>query len=88
MNSKILFLVLFIIGNFQVGAYAQGNLLITPTRLVFKENNIKEIINLVNSGNEIETYVVSFVERRMNEDGSFIVVTEPDPGQNFCKTIP
>ncbi|PQB06745.1 hypothetical protein BST83_05935 [Polaribacter filamentus] len=85
MNSKILFLILFITVNFQVKVYAQGNLLITPTRLVFEENNIKEVINLVNSGNEIETYVVSFVERRMNEDGTFTVVTEPDPDQNFAK---
>jgi len=85
MNNKILFLILFITGFFQLKTYTQGNLLITPTRLVFNKNKTKEIINLVNTGKKEETYVVSFVERSMNEDGSFTVVTEPEPGQNFAK---
>ena len=84
MNYRSLFVIALLIVFSQFKTSAQGELLITPTRVVFKPDNIKEIINLVNTSEKIETYSVSFVQRRMNEDGSFTVVTKPDPGQNFA----
>lgn len=85
MNYKTFFIITFLIVFVQFKSSAQGKLLITPTRVVFKPNNIKEVINLVNTGEKTETYSVSFVQRRMNEDGSFTVVTKPDAGQNFAE---
>lgn len=85
MHKKIYLLLLFTFGLLQSEIYAQGDLLITPTRIVFKKEKLKEIINLVNTGETSETYTVSFVERRMNEDGTFTVITDPDPGQNFAE---
>jgi P pilus assembly chaperone PapD len=84
MNYKTFYALIFLIGFVQFYICAQGQLLITPARVVFKTNNIKEIINLVNTGEKTESYTVSFVQRRMNEDGSFTEITEPDPDENFA----
>jgi len=67
-----------------VSAMAQGNLLITPRRVVFEGNKRSEELNLANTGKDTAKYNVSIVEYRMKEDGSFQEITEPDPGQNFA----
>jgi P pilus assembly chaperone PapD len=64
--------------------HAQGNLLITPRRVVFEGNKSSQEINLANTGQDSATYSVSFVQYRMNETGSFEQIEEPDPGQNFA----
>lgn len=63
---------------------AQGNLLITPRRVVFEGNLKTQELNLANTGLEPATYSVSFVQYRMKEDGSFEEINEPDPGQQFA----
>ena len=63
---------------------AQGNLLITPRRVVFEGNRRNQELNLANTGSDTETYNVSLVEYRMKDDGSFEEIQEPDPGQNFA----
>jgi hypothetical protein len=84
MKNKFLFLILIILGCSKVTSYAQGDLLITPNRVVFEGRERKEVINLLNIGKETTTFSVSFVQRRMNEDGSFTVITTPSPGQMFA----
>jgi P pilus assembly chaperone PapD len=63
---------------------AQGNLLITPRRVVFEGTKKNQELNLANTGSDTATYNVSLVEYRMKEDGSFEEIREPDPGQNFA----
>lgn len=63
---------------------AQGDLLITPNRVVFEGRKQKEELNLINTGKETTTFSVSFVQRRMHEDGSFENILEPDSGQMFA----
>jgi len=63
---------------------AQGNLLITPKRVVFEGSRRSMDLNLANIGNDTATYAISMVQIRMNEDGSFETITEPDPGQRFA----
>ena len=63
---------------------AQGDLMITPRRIVFEGNRDRQEITLANTGNDTARYTVSFVQYRMNEDGSFTQITEPDPGQLFA----
>jgi P pilus assembly chaperone PapD len=63
---------------------AQGNLLITPRRVVFEGNKRSEELNLANTGKDTAKYNVSFIEYRMKEDGTFEEITQPDPGQNFA----
>jgi P pilus assembly chaperone PapD len=80
--SIALVAVAFIIIPFR--SMAQGNLLITPRRVVFEGNLKTQELNLANTGKDTARYNVSIVQYRMKEDGSFIEITEPDPGQNFA----
>jgi hypothetical protein len=65
-------------------AVGQGNLLVTPRRVVF-EGKVKSLdLNLANIGQDSATYAISMVQIRMNEDGSFETITDPDPEQNFA----
>jgi hypothetical protein len=64
--------------------YAQGDLLITPTRVVFEGNKQKEELNLVNVGNDTAIYAASFVQYRMTADGGFVQIETPDSGQMFA----
>ncbi len=66
------------------GVKAQGNLLITPRRVVFDGSRRVQELNLANTGQDTATYNVSIVQYRMKEDGSFEEISEPDPGQNFA----
>jgi P pilus assembly chaperone PapD len=79
-HSIILLFILF----FTTSLFAQGDLLITPRRVVFEGNKRVEELNLSNTGTDTSTYNVSFVQYRMTEDGTFQEITEPDPGQNFA----
>ncbi len=63
---------------------AQGNLLITPRRVVFEGATKTQELNLANTGSDTARYNVSIVQYRMKEDGSFEEITQPDPGQNFA----
>ncbi len=63
---------------------AQGNLLVTPRRVVFEGNKNSQEINLANTGQDSATYAISFVEYRMTDDGRFEQIEEPDPGQKFA----
>ena len=76
------FLILLIISS--KGTIAQGDLMIYPKRVVFDGSKKSQEINLANSGKDTARYILSFVQIRMKEDGSFETITEPDPGQNFA----
>lgn len=65
-------------------ATAQGNLLITPKRVVFEGNKRSEDLSLANTGQDSATYVISFINIRMREDGSFDRIEKPDSGQLFA----
>ncbi|MDP3399316.1 MAG: hypothetical protein Q8S23_09275 [Bacteroidales bacterium] len=65
-------------------ANAQGNLLITPRRIVFDGTRRVMELNLANTGVDTARYNISLLHYRMNEDGTFTEITEPDPGQNFA----
>jgi P pilus assembly chaperone PapD len=64
--------------------HAQGNLLITPRRVVFDGSDRSFDLNLANTGKDTSTYAISIVQIRMNEDGSFENISEPDPDQRFA----
>jgi hypothetical protein len=69
---------------FPVNGSAQGDLLITPRRVVFEGSKRSVDLNLANTGNDTATYAISLVQIRMKEDGGFETITEPDPGQSFA----
>ena len=66
---------------------AQGDLLLFPKRLVFEDGKKSEIINLTNIGKDTATYRISFSQIRMNEDGGFENIVEPDTGQLFAESL-
>jgi len=76
--------LLFLSVIFTSGALAQGNLLITPRRVVFDGAKRVMELNLANTGQDTAKYNVSMIQYRMKEDGSFEEITQPDPGQNFA----
>jgi hypothetical protein len=63
---------------------AQGDLLISPVRVIFEGNKQKEEISLVNIGNDTTTYSVSFLQYNMTEDGKFELIENPGEGQMFA----
>jgi hypothetical protein len=68
----------------EINSFGQ-DLLIFPKRIVFEGTDRKtEIINLSNTGQDSVVYEVSFVQLRMNADGSFENIQEPDSGQLFA----
>jgi hypothetical protein len=86
LNSKsclLLFSVSIFILFFD-SAFAQGDLVVFPKRMVFEGRSKTQQINLTNIGKDSAAYNVSFVEFRMTELGSFEDVKEPDLGQKFA----
>lgn len=65
-------------------AYGQGNLLISPRRIVFDGSAKTQEINLANTGKDTARYLISVMEIRMTDDGGFEEILQPDEGQNFA----
>lgn len=89
-NAKTLTTLSFLLTGLFVSCFlpadlmAQGNLLVTPKRVVFEGSKKSEEINLANIGKDTATYIISVIQIRMNEDGSFERITKPDSAQNFA----
>lgn len=83
-TGRIKSLILAFILLFPLFAEAQGDLLITPRRVVFEGNKQIEEITLANTGQDTAYYSISFLQYYMSEDGSFEEITEPKPGQKFA----
>jgi len=85
-NNFVIFIsiviLISIISSAQV--VAQGNLLITPRRVVFEGQKRTQDFNLANTGLDTAKYNISVTNYRMREDGSFEEITTPDAGQNFA----
>jgi len=83
---RIIYLVYLILFSFicSNNSAAQGNLVVTPRRIVFDGTKRSLDLNLANIGQDTATYAISMVQIRMKEDGGFETITTPDPGQNFA----
>ena len=78
----LLFISFSILGSSQI--MAQGNLLISPHRVVFEGSKRVMEINLANTGQDSAKYNISFLQYRMTEDGAYEEITAPEPGLNFA----
>lgn len=85
-SKSIVFLLALAVfsGAVVLPAIAQGNLLVTPRRVVFDGSRRVMELNLANTGQDTARYNISFIQYRMTEAGNFEEITEPDPGQNFA----
>lgn len=69
---------------FSFHSFAQGDLIISPTRVVFDGKKPSQELNLVNNGKDTAAYTVSFVQKKMKEDGSFENIETQDSSQMFA----
>jgi hypothetical protein len=60
---------------------AQGDLLVTPKRLVFEGNLQKAELTLMNIGKDTATYSLSFRQYKMTEQGNLVLTDKQDSGQ-------
>jgi P pilus assembly chaperone PapD len=82
ISSKLIFA--FVLMSAASESLAQGNLLIMPRRVVFEGQKRSEELNLANIGKDSATYVISMIQVRMKDDGTFQQITAPDSGQQFA----
>jgi len=59
---------------------AAGNLMVTPTRIVFEQRDRSAQITLVNQGNKSSFFRISFLRQNMTENGEFVPIEEGEPG--------
>ena len=85
-SKKFVFLLALMVftGVMIPSAQAQGNLLVTPRRVVIDGSSRVMELNLANTGRDTARYNISFIQYRMTEEGAFEEITEPDPGQFFA----
>jgi len=67
--------------------HASGELIISPTRLVFEKQTRTASVNLVNAGKETHTYRIQFVQRRMTANGGFEEIKKAKPGEQFSDAM-
>src|SRR5210317_878009 len=79
-----LLMILAVFFGSSIASYSQGNLLITPRRVVFDGSSRSIDLNLANTGTDTASYAISLVQIRMTAEGGFESITEPDPGQRFA----
>ncbi|MEK9951769.1 MAG: molecular chaperone, partial [Curvibacter sp.] len=58
-----------------------------PTRIVLAKNPRAAPVELMNTGSEPETYRINLVNRRMGENGEFIAIETPGPGEQFADPL-
>lgn len=80
---RSLIFIIFLFSGIQ-NLIAQGDLLITPGRIVFQGSKRSVDLNLANTGSDTATYAISLIQMRMTEDGRFETITEPDHDQFFA----
>lgn len=69
--NKLTKLILLLLALPFLPMVGQGNLLITPTRVVFEGNKTREDLNITNIGNDTAIYVISFLHYKMLPNGGF-----------------
>jgi P pilus assembly chaperone PapD len=59
---------------------AQGDIFLTPRRVIFEGGKTTENINLANSGKDTAQYTISVIHYKMKNDGSFVEITKEEAG--------
>ena len=85
--KHILFIIIVLLSGLNHKISAQGDLLVSPVRIIFEGNKQKEEISLVNIGNDTATFSVSFLQYNMTEEGTFVLIDKPEKGQMFADSF-
>ncbi len=78
----VLLLIVCLLGQ-PIRSFAQGNLLLSPRRVVFEGQRRATELNLANTGKDTARYAISMIEVRMKEDGGFEVIDDADSAGAF-----
>ena len=81
--KKILSISMFLLIS-AINTFSQGDLLVTPVRVIFDGNKQKEEISLVNIGNDTAVYTVSFLQYNMTEEGTIELINNKSDNQMFA----
>lgn len=57
---------------------AQGDLFLSPTRIIFEGSDRSREVLLVNTGQDSAVFAVSFIEYHIDESGNYLPVSAPD----------
>lgn len=68
-------------------AQGVGDLMITPTRVVFEGRTRTAEVVLIHRGTQRATYRLSFQKMRMNENGSLEEIKTPGPNDRFAEDM-
>lgn len=68
-------------------SFALGDLIVTPTRVIFEGRDRSQTINLVNRGNKTATYRIHFTEMAMDNFGDMTEIETPALGQHFASNM-
>lgn len=85
-NKKRVIFIFFLL-SIPLLALAQGDLLITPHRVVLEGNKQIEEIMVANIGRDSAFYSISLIEYRMDDDGGLHEITEPAAGEKFASPM-
>lgn len=64
-------------------AYTQGDMVVIPKRIVFEGSKRSAQLSIANTGLDTATYYISFIQIRMNEDGTFEKIPQSSSAQYF-----
>jgi len=86
---KIVITVFFLC--YTASGFSQGNLLISPIRVIMENGKQKEDLTLTNIGKDSAVYFISFLHYQMLVDGSFKQLDKPDSAtcaDNYLRIFP
>lgn len=81
MKAKFSICILVLMVNALTPIFAQGDLFITPRRIIFEAGKTTENVNLANTGKDTAQYTISMLHYTMNPDGSFVEITKEAAGK-------
>lgn len=78
-------IIMFLLFSIYYQLFAQGDLLITPTRVIFEGRKQSESIYLVNVGKEKASYSISFIQNYQTEEGGYIRAESSEKDEMFAE---
>ena len=64
---------------FPISAVAQGDLFLSPTRIIFEGSDRTQEVLVVNTGQDSAHFTVSFIEYHIDEAGNYHPIQQPEP---------
>lgn len=79
-SQRLGFLILVCLFALPGRLFADAQLMVSPTRVLFEEKSRNAEITLINSGDRTGTYRISFVRKMMTEEGAYVDLAGDEDG--------